>query len=187
MQFTLTSVIVYLERRKNVRIKKYNYYFSILDVISSLEIENPKGKWQKIKKELLYESSNVLNKVAKINIVNANGNKKYTDMLDVASIIRVISILTEKKAKDFISWYEKLLSEKLMRNNEKENLIELVNLIYEGYKYNDIKLKKALKEVNHIVLSYLLSNKCVENNCENLYCVWIGVWILWIKRSSFWM
>ena len=178
---------------KNNKIRSYfnyiekEYYFSILDVISSLEIENPKGKWQKIKKELLYESSNVLNKVAKINIVNANGNKKYTDMLDVASIIRVISIFTDKKAKDFISWYEKLLSEKLMRNNEKENLIELVNLIYEGYKYNDIKLKKTLKEVNHIVLSYLLSNKCVENNCENLYCVWIGVWILWIKRSSFWM
>lgn len=163
---------------KNNKIRSYfnyiekEYYFSILDVISSLEIENPKGKWQKIKKELLYESSNVLNKITKINIVNANGNKKYTDMLDVASIIRVISILTEKKAKDFINWYEKLLSEKLMRNNEKENLIELVNLIYEGYKYNDIKLKKALKEVNQVVLSYLLNNKCVENNCENLYlCV----------------
>ena len=155
---------------KNNKIRSYlnyiekEYYFSILDVISSLEIEKPKGKWQKIKKELLYESSNVLNKITKINIVNANGNKKYTDMLDVASIIRVISILTEKKAKDFIS-------EKLMRNNEKENLIELVNLIYEGYKYNDIKLKKALKEANQVVLSYLLNNKCVENNCENLYCV----------------
>ena len=53
---------------KNNKIRSYfnyiekEYYFSILDVISSLEIENPKGKWQKIKKELLYESSNVSNK-----------------------------------------------------------------------------------------------------------------------------
>ena len=88
--------------------EKEDYYFSVVDVISTLTDANiPRNYWSDLKRKLKQEGSELHEKIVQLKMKSAKDGKYYkTDTLDTKGILRLIESVPSPKVEVFCTeWH----------------------------------------------------------------------------------
>lgn len=107
-----------LFKGKKIRAVFHNeeWYYSIIDIISSIvETNLPKRYWSDLKKQLQEKEGfiQLYEKIVQLKFLAADGKKYATDTADVETIFRIIQSIPSKKAEVFKRWLAKVGYERI--------------------------------------------------------------------------
>lgn len=126
--------------------KKEEYYFSVIDVISTLtESKNPNDYWYKLKKRMSEEEKSELStKCRQLKMKSSDGKFYKTDTLDTKGILRLIESVPSPKAEPFKLWLANLGSERIDEVFDPEIAINRAVNYYRNKGYTDEWIKARL-------------------------------------------
>lgn len=126
--------------------KKEEYYFSVIDVISTLtESKNPNDYWYKLKKRMTEEEKSELStKCRQLKMKSSDGKFYKTDTLDTKGILRLIESIPSPKAEPFKLWMASLGSERIDEVFDPEIAINRAVNYYRNKGYSDEWIKARL-------------------------------------------
>ena len=102
---TLTNLFEGNEIRSIWDSEKEDYYFSVVDVISTLtNAKIPRNYWSDLKRHLIEEGSELHEKIVQLKMKAKDGKMRDTDTLDTEGILRLIESVPSPKAEPFKLW-----------------------------------------------------------------------------------
>lgn len=127
-------------------IKKEEYYFNVIDVISTLtKSKNPNDYWYKLKKRMTEEERSELStKCRQLKMKSLDGKFYKTDTLDTKGILRLIESTPSPKAEPFKMWLANLGSERIDEVFDPEIAINRAVNYYRSKGYTDEWIKARL-------------------------------------------
>ena len=159
------STIINLFEGKEIRSiwdsEKEDYYFSVVDVISTLTDSNiPKRYWTDLKRKLIDEGSELYEKIVRLKMRAQDGKMRETDTLDTKGIFRLIESIPSPKAEPFKMWLAKLGSDKIDEAFDPSNGIDQMIDFYlkKGYSLQWIEAR-----IKAIIDRKKLTNTWKEN------------------------
>ena len=119
---TKLSIFEQQEIRKLWDSQKWDWYFSIVDIIWALEVSNDsRNYWKVLKHRLLNER--VIETVTNCNQLKMkvlDWKMRLTDVWDTKTILRLIQSVPSKKAEPFKMWLTKLWDERINEIHDPE-------------------------------------------------------------------
>lgn len=152
MQNDKLNVITNLFEGRRIRSvwdsEKEEYYFSVVDVISALtESTMPKRYWSDLKKKLIFEGSELYDKIVQLKMQSQDGKYYKTDTLDTKGIFRLIESIPSPKAEPFKLCLANLGSERIDEVFDPEIAINRAIEYYEKKGYDDEWIKKIVNGI----------------------------------------
>ncbi len=125
------------------------YYFSVVDVISTLTDANiPRNYWSDLKRKLKQEGSELHEKIVQLKMKSVKDGKNYlTDTLDTQGILRLIESIPSPKAEPFKLWLANLGSERIDEVFDPEIAIDRAVDYYRKRGYDDKWIKDRLNGI----------------------------------------
>jgi len=107
--------------RRNWDSKKEIWYFSIIDVIEILTDSNrPRKYWNDLKIKLLYEGSELSDKIGQLKMLASDGKYYLTDVGDTETVLRLIQSIPSPKAEPFKVWLAQIGYERIEETEDPE-------------------------------------------------------------------
>lgn len=101
--------------------KLEKWYFSIVDIITALEVSaDARNYWKVLKSNLKKEGSEVVTKINQLKMEASDGKKYKTDSADVEAILRLIQSVPSKKAEPIKLWLAKVGYERMQEMTDPE-------------------------------------------------------------------
>jgi hypothetical protein len=101
--------------------KDEKWYFSVVDVIRVLaQNERPRKYWDDLKRKLNQEGSEVSEKIGQLKMVAEDGKRRFTDAVDVETLLRLIQSIPSPKAEPFKLWLAKVGYERMQETIDPE-------------------------------------------------------------------
>ena len=111
---TISNLFEDKEIRSIWNSEKEEYYFSVVDVISTLTNSNiPRNYWSDLKRKLKQEGSQLHEKIVQLKMKAHDGKNRMTDTLDTKGILRLIESIPSPKAEPFKLWLASLGSDRI--------------------------------------------------------------------------
>ena len=125
-------------------LKKEEYYFSVVDVVSALtDSKEPRKYWSVLKNRLKKEGSELTTKCSQLKMLAPDGKMRLRDTLDTKGILRLIESIPSPNAEPFKIWLAKMggHTAKVAREDIEKSLGESVATSKNAldYKYLDDK------------------------------------------------
>lgn len=161
------------------------YYFSVVDVISTLtDSNNPRNYWNMLKRRLTEEEkSELYTKCVQLKLKSNKDNKSYlTDTLNIEGIFRLIESVPSPKAEPFKLWLAKLGHQKIDEVFDPSKGIDQMIDFYlsKGYSLEWIEIRiKAI--INRKKLTKVWKDGGIKDNIEyailtnEIYKEWSGM------------
>ena len=146
---TITNLFEEHEIRSVWNRDKEDYYFSVVDVIGAL-VQNkiPRNYWSDLKRKLLFEESQLREKIVQLKLRSNKDGKKYiTDTLDTEGILRLIESVPSPKAEPFKMWLANLGKERVDEIFDPEIAIKRAIDYYRNRGYSDKWIEARLKGI----------------------------------------
>lgn len=126
--------------------EKEEYYFSVVDVISTLTNSNiPRNYWSDLKRKLKQEGSQLHENIVQLKMKSQKDGKNYlTDALDTKDIFRLIESVPSPKAEPFKLWLANLGSERVDEVFDPEIAVNRAITYYRNKGYSDEWIKRRL-------------------------------------------
>ena len=100
-------------------LKKEEYFFSVVDVISALTDSNiPRNYWSDWKRKLKSEGSELHENIVQLKMKAQDGKMRETDSLDTKGILRLIESVTISKSNSLN--YKYIYEQKQIENKNKK-------------------------------------------------------------------
>ena len=146
---TISNLFEGKEIRSVWNSEKEDYYFSVVDVISTLTNANiPRNYWSDLKRKLKQEGSELHEKIVQLKMKSAKDGKNYlTDTLDTQGILRLIESIPSPKAEPFKIWLANLGSERIDEVFDPEIAIKRAIDYYRKRGYSDKWIESRLKGI----------------------------------------
>ncbi|MCM1052866.1 MAG: phage antirepressor protein [Ruminococcus sp.] len=146
---TITNLFEGSEIRSIWDSEKEDYYFSVVDVISTLtESKNPNDYWYKLKKRMTEEEKSELStKCRQLKMKSSDGKLYKTDTLDTKGILRLIESVPSPNAEPFKIWLASLGSERIDEVFDPEIAIKRAIDYYRKRGYSDKWIESRLKGI----------------------------------------
>ena len=126
--------------------EKEDYYFSVVDVVSTLtESNTPKRYWTDLKRKLTEEGSQLYEKIVRLKLKAQDGKLRQTDVLDTEGILRLIESIPSHKAEPFKIWLSRLGKERIDETFDPEIAIKRAVNYYRNMGYSDEWIYQDLK------------------------------------------
>ncbi|MBS5037751.1 MAG: phage antirepressor protein [Fusobacterium sp.] len=94
--------------------EKEEWFFSIVDVVSTLtESSNPQVYWRVLKKRLKDEGNETVTNCNALKMKSADGKMRKTDVADMQGIFRIIQSIPSPKAEPFKMWLAEIGKERI--------------------------------------------------------------------------
>lgn len=95
--------------------ERAEWYFSVVDVISSLtESNNPRDYWYRVKKRMSEEEKSELSTICRqLKLKAPDGKMRLTDVADMQGIFRIIQSVPSPKAEPFKMWLAEVGKERI--------------------------------------------------------------------------
>lgn len=94
--------------------EKEEWFFSIVDVVSTLtESSNPQVYWRVLKKRLKDEGNETVTNCNALKMKSADGKMRKTDVADMQGIFRIIQSIPSPKAEPFKIWLAEIGKERI--------------------------------------------------------------------------
>lgn len=129
--------------------EKEEYFFSVIDVISTLtDSKNPNDYWYKLKRRMTEEEKSELStKCRQLKMKSSDGKFYKTDTLDTKGILRLIESVPSPKAEPFKLWLANLGSERIDEVFDPEIAVNRAVEYYRNKGYGDEWIKTRLNGI----------------------------------------
>ena len=128
--------------------EKEDYYFSVVDVISILtDAKIPRNYWSDLKRKLIFEGSELHEKIVQLKLKAQDGKMRVTDVLDTKGIFRLIESIPSPKAEPFKLWLANLGDERINEVFDPEIAIKRAIDYYRKRGYSDKWIEARLKGI----------------------------------------
>jgi hypothetical protein len=113
------SIIIFEDQpvRREWDEKLEKWYFSVIDIIAVLTEQKDylkaKSYWTTLKNRLKNEGSEVVTKCDQLKILAKDGKKRFTDVADVETVLRLIQSVPSKKAEPIKLWLARVGYERM--------------------------------------------------------------------------
>lgn len=126
--------------------EKEEYFFSVIDVISTLtDSKNPNDYWYRLKVRMTEEEKSELStKCRQLKLKSKDGKYRETDTLDTKGILRLIESVPSPKAEPFKLWLANLGSERIDEVFDPEIAVNRAVEYYRNKGYSDDWIKARL-------------------------------------------
>ena len=126
--------------------EKEEYYYSVVDIISTLtDSKIPKRYWSDLKSDLAKEGSQLYEKIVQLKMKSEKDGKNYlTDTLDTEGIFRLIESVPSPKAEPFKLWLANLGKERIDEVFDPEIAVNRAVEYYRKRGYSDEWIKARL-------------------------------------------
>ena len=143
---TITNLFDGKEIRSIWDAEKWDYHFSVVDVIETLTDSNiPKRYWTDLKRKLIDEGSELYEKIVRLKMKAQDGKMRETDTLDTKGIFRLIESIPSPKAEPFKLWLAQLGSERIDEVFDPEKAIKRAIDYYRKKGYDDKWIEARIK------------------------------------------
>ena len=125
------------------------WYFSVVDVISTLsKSNNPQVYWRVLKKRLIDEGSNeTVTKCNELKMVAIDGKMRFTDVADTETMLRLIQSIPSSNAEPFKLWLARVGYERLEETADPELSITRALKTYLQKGYSKDWINQRLKSI----------------------------------------
>jgi hypothetical protein len=152
MQETKLAIFEQKEIRKVWDSKKWDWYFSVVDIVEILteQIDYKKAKsyWTTLKNRLKKEWSQLVTMCDQLKMKAADWKNYKTDVLDTKGILRLIQSIPSKKAEPFKMWLAKVWDERINEIYDPELAVERAINTYRKKWYSESWIKQRLKSID---------------------------------------
>jgi len=101
------------------------WYFSVVDIINSLEISSDsRNYWKVLKSHLRKEGSQVVTKINQLKMIASDGKKYKTDCGDVETLLRLIQSIPSPKAEPIKMWLARVGYERMQEMSDPEKALD---------------------------------------------------------------
>ena len=145
---TITNLFEGKEIRSIWDSEKEEYFFSVVDVISSLTDSNePRKYWSVLKTRLKKEGSQLTTNCSQLKLKSSDGKYYNQDVLDTKGILRLIESIPSKNAEPFKIWLAQMGKERIDEVFDPELAINRAVDYYKSKGYDDKWIKQRLTGV----------------------------------------
>lgn len=124
------------------------YYISIIDIIAALTgSTRPRKYWSDLKKQLIFEGSEVSEKIGQLKLKSQDGKYRLTDVCDIEEMFRIIESIPSKNAEPIKQWLAKLGSERIDEVFDPSIAAQRAVDIYRAKGYDEKWIAKRLKGI----------------------------------------
>lgn len=130
-------------------LKKEEYYFSVVDVVSALtDSKEPRKYWSVLKNRLKKEGSELTTKCSQLKMLAPDGKMRLRDTLDTKGILRLIESIPSPNAEPFKIWLAKMggHTAKVAREDIEKSLGESVATSKNALDYKYLDDKKLIDD-----------------------------------------
>lgn len=169
---TISNLFEDKEIRSTWDSEKEEYYFSVVDVISTLtDSKNPNDYWYRLKTRMTEEEKSELStKCRKLKLKSKDGKYRTTDTLDTKGILRLIESVPSPKAEPFKLWLANLGSERIDEVFNPEIAVNRAVEYYRSKGYTDAWIKARLTGiVDRFKLTDVWKGGGVAKGAKDLY------------------
>lgn len=145
---TISNLFEDKEIRSVWNSEKEDYYFSVVDVIGALtDAKIPRNYWSDLKRKLIFEGSELHEKIVQLKLKAQDGKMRATDVLDTKGIFRLIESIPSPKAEPFKLWLANLGDERINEVFDPEIAIKRAIDYYRKRGYSDKWIEARLKGI----------------------------------------
>jgi len=149
MQETKLAIFQEKQVRKVWNIEKWDWYFSIIDIIWVLtNSPNPRKYWSVLKNRLKKEWSELTTNCSQLKLKATDWKYYLTDVWNTKTILRLIQSIPSKKAEPFKIWLAKVWDERINEIYDPELAIERAISTYRKKWYSENWIKQRLKSID---------------------------------------
>lgn len=146
---TKLAIFEQKEIRKVWDSEKWDWYFSIVDIIDALtESANPRKYWSVLKMRLKQEWSELTTNCSQLKLKSIDWKNYLTDVWDTKTILRLIQSIPSKKAEPFKMWLAKVWDERINEIYDPELAFERAISNYRKRWYSEDWIKQRLKSID---------------------------------------
>lgn len=145
----VTKIAVFRGRKIRRTIYKNEWFFSVVDIISTLtESENPRDYWYKMKIRVKSEDGAELStKCRQLKLESADGKKYETDCSNTEGIFRIIQSIPSPKAEPFKRWLAKVGYERIQEIEDPELATKRTRALYKAKGYSEDWIEKRMRGI----------------------------------------
>ncbi len=163
--------------------EKEDYYFSVVDVISTLtESNDPRKYWSVLKLRLKKEGSELTTNCSQLKLKSSDGKYYNQDVLDTEGIFRLIESVPSPKAEPFKMWLASLGKERIDEVFDPEKAIHRGIEYYLNHGYSEEWIERRLKAIlDRNKLTKVWKDNGIEKDYEygiltnEIYKAWSGM------------
>ena len=146
---TISNLFEGKEIRSHWNANEEEYYFSVVDVISSLtNSKNPNDYWYRLKSRMSEEEkSEISTKCRQLKLKSKDGKYRETDVLNTKGILRLIESIPSPKAEPFKLWLANLGGERIDEIFNPEIAVNRAVEYYRNKGYTDEWIKARLNGI----------------------------------------
>lgn len=146
---TKLAIFEQKEIRKIWNSEKWDWYFSIVDIIWALTLSSqPRRYWTELKKKLKEEWSQLFDSIEQLKLTSSDWKKYFTDVWNTKTILRLIQSIPSKKAEPFKMWLAKVWDERINEIYDPELAVERAISNYRKKWYSEDWIKQRLKSID---------------------------------------
>lgn len=159
------------------------YYISIIDIIAALTgSTRPRKYWSDLKKQLIFEGSEVSEKIGQLKLKANDGKYRLTDVTDIEGMFRIIESIPSKNAEPIKQWLAKLGSERIDEVFDPSIAMQRSIDLYRAKGYDENWIAKRMKSIqNRKQLTDVWKENGIEDAKEyailtnEIYKTWSGM------------
>jgi hypothetical protein len=146
---TRPSIFEQKEIRKIWNSEKWDWYFSVVDIIEVLtDSQQPRKYWSDLKVKLYNEWSEVSEKIGQLKMKAQDGKMRLTDVADTKTVLRLVQSIPSKKAEPFKLWLAKVWDERINEIYDPELAVERAISMYRKKGYDEGWIEQRLKWID---------------------------------------
>ena len=149
---TKLAIFEQKEIRKVWDSKKWDWYFSVIDIVWALteQLDYTKSRkyWNKLAERLRNEWSEVVTNCHQLKMKALDWKMRLTDVADTKTILRLIQSIPSKKAEPFKLWLAKVWDERINEIYDPELAVERAISTYRKKWYSEDWIKQRLKSID---------------------------------------
>ena len=125
------------------------YYISVVDIVGILsESSDGRKYWNKLKQRLKEEGNETVTNCHQLKLVAQDGKYRYTDVVDLEVMFRIIESVPSKKAEPIKQWLAHLGKERIDEEYDPEITINRALESYRRKGYSDDWINQRLKAID---------------------------------------
>ncbi len=143
------SNLILFEDKKVRRVwHNEKWYFSVIDICEILTgTDRPRKYWSDLKKKLIFEGSEVSEKIGQLKMQSTDGKMRKTDCADAEVMLRIIQSIPSPKAEPFKRWLAKVGYERLEEIENPELATRRIRETYKLKGYSDEWIEKRMRGI----------------------------------------
>ena len=179
-----TKLAIFEQKEIRKVIYEWEWYFSIVDIISVLEVSNDsRNYWKVLKHRLIKEwAEQLVTNCNQLKIKASDWKMRLTDCINTKNAFRLIQSIPSKKAEPFKMWLAQVWNERIQEIEDPELAMNRMKELYEQKWYSKDWIDKRTR---WIAVRQDLTGEWKDRWVK----VWREYWILTaeISKATFWM